>query len=83
MLSRDRLWFPSERPGPRAAAEAWHAASSARWRGAAPQPAPRLARGEVAPKREDLGISQNSTTRGPLVLVFISTYQGSILGTHS
>ena len=27
-----------------------------------------------------MGMSQNSTTRGPQVLVLISTYQGSILG---
>ena len=32
---------------------------------------------------EHMGVGQNSTTRGPQVLVHVATYQGSILNTYS
>ena len=50
---------------------------------------PRVVLTEVVPgifllgtARQQMGISQSSTARGPQVLVLISTYCGSIWGTY-
>ena len=32
--------------------------------------------------KAEMGTGQNSTTRGPLIVVYVSSYQGSILGTY-